>query len=331
MLTKDRVIELDIIKVVGILLVVFAHVTRMYTPQALIPNEVQSYFLQELTHVIYTFHMPLFVFVSGLTFGIAVLRDHRYQDFKGFVWNKFKRLMIPYFVFAFCWVMPFMLLYGFKTNLKNFIINDILLSYDCRHLWYVWMLFNVFILFYILKKLFSKLHLPVYSLLFVSIILYIFQKVINISIFNCFQINSMLIYQLYFVIGYMVSYYRNMFIRYMLIFLCAGFLLADYLGPWKAPLLALSGILFFYLIAPLGKCLVNSKCFKLIAKNVFGIYLFHPIIIYILFYYFSHCFINSFVFVFISFLVSLILSCVLVELVRICHVQVIIGERKLSI
>lgn len=193
------------------------------------------------------------------------------------------------------------------------------------------MLFNVFILFYILKKLFSKLHLPVYSLLFVSIILYIFQKVINISIFNCFQINSMLIYQLYFVIGYMVSYYRNMFIRYMLIFLCAGFLLADYLGPWKAPLLALSGILFFYLIAPLGKCLVNSKCFKLIAKNVFGIYLFHPIIIYILFYYFSHCFINSFVFVFISFLVSLILSCVLVELVRICHVQVIIGERKLSI
>lgn len=36
MLTNDRVVELGIIKVVGILLVVFAHVTRMYTPQALI-------------------------------------------------------------------------------------------------------------------------------------------------------------------------------------------------------------------------------------------------------------------------------------------------------
>lgn len=239
--------------------------------------------------------------------------------------------MIPYFVFAFCWVMPFMLLYGFKTSLKNFIINDILLSYDCRHLWYVWMLFNVFILFYVLKNLFSRLHLPAYTLLFVSIILYIFQKVMNLSIFNAFQINSMLTYQLYFVIGYMVSCYRNMFIRCMLVFVCAGFLLSDYLGSWKVPFLALSGILFFYLIAPLGKWLVNYKCFKLIAKNIFGIYLFHPIIIYIIFYYFSHYSINSFVFVCISFLVSLILSCGLAELVRICHAQVIIGERKSSI
>lgn len=88
---------------------------------------------------------------------------------------------------------------------------------------------------------------------------------------------------------------------------------------------------FFYLIAPLGKWLVNYKCFKLIAKNIFGIYLFHPIIIYIIFYYFSHYSINSFVFVCISFLVSLILSCGLAELVRICHAQVIIGERKSSI
>lgn len=96
---KGRIPELDIIKFFGILLVVFGHVTRMYTPVGLITPLESSSVLAITTSIIYSFHMPLFVFVSGMTFGVTC-KKKSYQDFISFARNKAKRLMIPYFVFA---------------------------------------------------------------------------------------------------------------------------------------------------------------------------------------------------------------------------------------
>lgn len=104
---KGRIPELDIIKFFGILLVVFGHVTRMYTPIGLITPLESSSVLALTTSIIYSFHMPLFVFVSGMTFGVTC-KKKSYQDFTSFARNKVKRLMIPYFVFALFWVLPFM-------------------------------------------------------------------------------------------------------------------------------------------------------------------------------------------------------------------------------
>lgn len=55
---KLRMPELDVMKFIGIILVVAGHVTRMYTPQGLIPTIEHNNVLEFITNVIYSFHMP---------------------------------------------------------------------------------------------------------------------------------------------------------------------------------------------------------------------------------------------------------------------------------
>lgn len=83
----NRIYEIDVIKTVGILLVVAAHITRMYTPNGLIHPVEQSLFFQKITDVIYRFHMPMFVFVSGYTFSLVSYKHNGYDNFKSFICN----------------------------------------------------------------------------------------------------------------------------------------------------------------------------------------------------------------------------------------------------
>lgn len=169
-----RIPELDIMKLVGIVLVVVGHVTRMFTPQGLIPQADDTGIMDILTKVIYSFHMPLFVFVSGMTFALIATRRSNYHNIISFMRKKTMRLMIPYFSFAILWVLPFMVGFGFR-DLKSYFINGICLSLDSRHLWYVWMLFNVFLLVYILRIVINKVKLAPYFLLPISCIILIFE------------------------------------------------------------------------------------------------------------------------------------------------------------
>lgn len=50
-----RIPELDIMKLVGIVLVVVGHVTRIFTPQGLIPQADDTGIMDILTKVIYSF------------------------------------------------------------------------------------------------------------------------------------------------------------------------------------------------------------------------------------------------------------------------------------
>lgn len=78
----DRIVSLDIAKAICIILVVVGH----YIPD----NSPEWY---KLIHdVIYTFHMPLFMFASGYVY-IATKKDIGYGDF---IVKKIKRLMVPY-------------------------------------------------------------------------------------------------------------------------------------------------------------------------------------------------------------------------------------------
>lgn len=79
----NRIIFLDIAKAICIILVVVGH----YMPD----NSPMWYVM--LNKVIYTFHMPLFMFVSGYVY-IATKKDISYGSF---LMKKVKRLMIPYF------------------------------------------------------------------------------------------------------------------------------------------------------------------------------------------------------------------------------------------
>ena len=73
-----RLVWLDNLKAVGIFLVVWSH---------LIPDS-------PLRQYIFSFHVPLFFFVSGFTF------DRTRYDFSQFFKKRFRTLLVPYFAFA---------------------------------------------------------------------------------------------------------------------------------------------------------------------------------------------------------------------------------------
>ena len=78
----QRLVSFDIAKAICIILVVIGHYVPDYSPAWYV----------EVHDVIYTFHMPLFMFASGFIY-MATKKDVPYKDF---LWKKVKRLMVPY-------------------------------------------------------------------------------------------------------------------------------------------------------------------------------------------------------------------------------------------
>ena len=75
---KERIIWIDQLRSISFLLVIIGHVA--------LPKETQSF--------IYSFHMPLFFFISGLTINNNKLLN---MPVKSYVKNQAKRLIVPYF------------------------------------------------------------------------------------------------------------------------------------------------------------------------------------------------------------------------------------------
>lgn len=90
----NRIYWVDNLKAFGILLVVAGHMDSMNP---------------HLGIYIYSFHMPLFFFISGFLF-----HPERYQGPKEFITRKLSTLILPYFFF-------FCLTYGFFIFVNNFI------------------------------------------------------------------------------------------------------------------------------------------------------------------------------------------------------------------
>lgn len=74
---KTRVLWIDILRGAMMYIVIYGHITR-YAPAQI--------------HI-YSYHMPMFFIISGMTF-----KFNKVKEIPTFVWNKFFAYMIPYFV-----------------------------------------------------------------------------------------------------------------------------------------------------------------------------------------------------------------------------------------
>lgn len=137
---KKRLTYIDILRGFAIILVCMGHLLNSAGPDNV-----------RFSRFIYTFHMPLFMAISG--FVAAYMTDFSYQELAWkerlanegrFIWKKFVHLMVPYMAWP-CLVYPFF----FKTyhafadyaSIFNhlFIVND--------SLWFLLCLFNLFVIF----------------------------------------------------------------------------------------------------------------------------------------------------------------------------------------
>lgn len=116
------------------------------------PVAFESETLKFLYGWIGSFHVYAFTAISGYIFAYK-MTSGGYSDFHLFLINKGKRLLVPYFFVAFLWVIPISVVL-FKWDF-NYIVNHFIFCTGPSQLWFLWMLFDVFVIAWIFWSVFS--------------------------------------------------------------------------------------------------------------------------------------------------------------------------------
>lgn len=184
------------LQVFGILLVVLGHST----------NNGGIPFLSKW---IYSFHMPLFIFISGFLFYLTT-KDIYNLNLYNFINKKFKRLILPYIIISSIAYLPKVFLSkfaqrGIDLSMGSY-LHSLLYPWDnvIRFFWFLPTLFFIMIIVVILLKVTkNRLHIVFYfSVIFSFIVL----NFIDIEIFN---INGIFNYMLFFCLGMMYCKYKE--------------------------------------------------------------------------------------------------------------------------
>ncbi len=156
----DRLPYLDIAKGIGIILVVIGHCI----PDAASPAGIPVPAMKVLHDVIYSFHMPLFFFISGFLISRKV---GSIQSKKTLITKKIKRLLIPYFFVGLCYAPLKLLLSQFANKPYDFNnLWKIFLGVNPDgELWFLYALFMISLIAIVLNKQVSKIGLGIAGIL----------------------------------------------------------------------------------------------------------------------------------------------------------------------
>lgn len=330
--TKKRSPYLDIIKAILILLVIIGHSIQYGSGSTYL--EKQLFFNNYLFKFIYSFHMPLFIMISGYLSYNSLNKNSLKETFI----SKFKSLIIPLFFWS---IIPFIInleFYSIIESLKLFI------AVFSTNLWFLWSLFYINILVKLINKYFKD-NIFIYILSF--LITFILPNTFVIKYFN-FQFSLYSYLYFYFLIGYFYKKYnledklnklfniKTLIINTIIfILLLIPFSTNDYIyvsginimGNYKQLfidlyryLLGLLGsielLLLIKLLLPKIKDNLKDKLLYL-GKNTLGIYIIssiiHPYLLPIITKGLANI---NYLFIFIESIIILIISIIIIELIK---------------
>lgn len=165
---------IDILRVSLVLLVVFGHClyTEVITDFGGIDYHnghegicrIQGY-LTLLVNYVYTFHMPLFMAVSGACYALGFAKFKSFSELSS---NKAKRLLVPFILVTVFYQIPIKYFSGYyvysESILKDMLLGQILLMGN-SHLWFLVALFICFMVFWCIYPFFKKNKVLVWFLL----------------------------------------------------------------------------------------------------------------------------------------------------------------------
>ena len=161
---KKKIEWIDMARVITMLLVIIGHSTYTHIPTDFgslnypVPDGIcTSYFiLSKLVYFIYSFHMPVFMAISGLCFSLGF---HKTTSFRRLATGKGKRLLIPFVLVTTLVAVPIKYIGGYYSESEN-IFHDIILGQYLlmgnSHLWFLLSLFLCFIIFYLIEPVHRK-------------------------------------------------------------------------------------------------------------------------------------------------------------------------------
>lgn len=302
--TSSKVKAYSILRVIAILLVLISHMTYYKVGNAfggidylaLAPSgtSFKWYFIfDKVRYVIYLFHMPLFMAISGALFALQTKKG-RWSAFGSFTEAKWQRLMIPYLVFTLLYLVPLKYLSGYFGQ-ANFLMAEgsQLTLLGNSHLWYLYTLFVVALVAYFLVPRMQVWYLlPLWGLHLAS-------AYVGLSL-----ISLPMEFLLWYMLGAMFEFYRETLTAYfrtkravfLTIWLTAFIicsLLSLYVARFGIPALqrlvndlaAVAGMGLTYLLAELlaqQKSFLESSFVKAVLLNGLGIYIFSDPLNYVL-------------------------------------------------
>lgn len=340
---KENILkDLDYLKVIGILLVVIGHCTSIYTGGWVYKSPVNAPIYGLIASYVYTFHVPMLVFVSGAIYYYCRKNKEKYKSLKGLVSNKFKRLIVPFLTIGLFYSIPIKYLIGNieKGTLLNS-IRDFLIGLNTGHLWYLLMLFDIFILFYLYEKFILN---KKYSVI-VNIAVFTLMYVCSGFFTSLFLINRAIQYSIFFYLGYECFrskdkiYSKMVFTKTLIIIILIPILIIISLALILVSKITIDNIilsrvfsLINVIIALIGITetflavyLLNNKlksrklqsnidkCMKFLNKYSFNIYLLHEPLIFIILSYIASKNINSTILVLACFIVSIVIPILLTK------------------
>jgi fucose 4-O-acetylase-like acetyltransferase len=269
-----RNITLDLLKVFSIVLVVLGH-SIQYIDQSFDDNIIFK--------IIYSFHMPLFFFISGAVAFTINLENK--CNFNYCIIKKFNNLMIPFFFFL-------ILNYFFYSNIDFFVyLIDIMRNVD-KALWFLYVLFIMYILIFLSKIISMKIKTSWYYI-------FIF-FIICLPVEKNFGFYLVKYYAIFFILGYFFYHKEQLFkvnniVLFILIFIyilivslfwsrTGANYIEIYIIKFPIAILGIYLVLVFFRKIESFK-IRNISFFNFISTNTLGIYGIH--------FYFLN-FINSF-------------------------------------
>lgn len=243
-------------------------------------------FFRTMSGWVYGFHMPLFFMLSG-----AVLALSPIKPFDVFFRSKIKRLLIPYFIYGWFFMLPVKYLAnfynkdGFLQALKGFLVGQ-----DSGHLWFLTSLFWCMIAFVLIQRLTSKFTNSTYVLLLAAGIVYFLYN--SYIPFDVLGMKRGLQYIFWFALGYAFEKERSTKEDWNIKKTLVAFVVLTMIEIVNAKISILNGFFVIvvgafltYIFASLCSRYLNkwtrTKLWKIVIRNLFFIYLFHDPLEYI--------------------------------------------------
>lgn len=232
-----------------------------------------------------SFHIYGFTLVSGYLFYHLRYEKVHYQHFVPFLKNKVKRLIVPYLFVAVIWVAPISR-YFFEYSWVD-LVDKYVLGTSPSQLWFLLMLFNVYILFYLLSDFINQ-HLFLGIVVILS--LYALGLVWAILLPNWYQIGTALRYMPFFWIGFQIRKHNDFILNappaVLIISDIFLFVVTYYLDTQESlgvsfVLHIVGAVMAFVILQQIASRINwNNGKFKFLARHTMIIYLFHQQVIY---------------------------------------------------
>lgn len=196
MISRNNII--DALKGVAILLMVFGHLIQFTSVD-------NSYLYNPIYIFIYSFHMPLFIMISGFFFNKSLNK----KSVKNLLNDRLVTILLPYVSWTIIFITVWAVFNHFNLSFFQLCQKYIYTFLYVSKLWFLWVLFVCILL--VCLNLLIKRYIGGISILFIVLFIYVLPETQMLSLINVKYMFP------FFILGYYYHEYSNVFkewIRY---------------------------------------------------------------------------------------------------------------------